>query len=267
MDHRSIFYIVTGILILVTVVALAWRYIKKIYAKAASQSKKLKMQMTSNIAHELRTPVTSIRGYLETLIACPDMDPEKKQMFLERAYNQTLRLSDLISDMALITKIEESPDRLPKEEIDIYDVALEVFDELGDRIIEKNVTVENCLKPNTMVYGNRTLLYAVLRNLVENSLKYAGNGVTLHIECYSRIDNQHYFMYYDTGRGVPEEHLERIFERFYRVQEGRSRDEGGSGLGLSIVRNSVAFHGGDIKVMNRHDGGLQFLFTLRRKVS
>ena len=267
MDHRSIFYIVTGILILVTVVALAWRYIKKIYAKAASQSKKLKMQMTSNIAHELRTPVTSIRGYLETLIACPDMDPVKKQMFLERAYNQTLRLSDLISDMALITKIEESPDRLPKEEIDIYDVALEVFDELGDRIIEKNVTVENCLKPKTMVYGNRTLLYAVLRNLVENSLKYAGNGVTLHIECYSRIDNQHYFMYYDTGRGVPEEHLERIFERFYRVQEGRSRDEGGSGLGLSIVRNSVAFHGGDIKVMNRHDGGLQFLFTLRRKVS
>ena len=105
------------------------------------------MQMTSNIAHELRTPVTSIRGYLETLIACPDMAPEKKQMFLERAYNQTLRLSDLISDMALITKIEESPDRLPKEEVDIYDVAAEVFDEFFERIVQKNVIVENVLKP------------------------------------------------------------------------------------------------------------------------
>ena len=267
MDHRSVVYIVAGVLVLITLGTLARRFLKKVTEKAASQSKKLKMQMTSNIAHELRTPVTSIRGYLETLIACPDMAPEKKQMFLERAYNQTLRLSDLISDMALITKIEESPDRLPKEEIDIYDVAVEVFDEFFERIVEKNVIVENCLKPETMVYGNRTLLYAVIRNLVENSLKYAGDGVNLHIECYSRIDKQHYFMYYDTGRGVPEEHMERIFERFYRVEEGRSRDVGGSGLGLSIVRNSVVFHGGEIKVMNRHDGGLQFLFTLRRKVS
>ena len=267
MDHRSVVYIVAGVLFLTILGVLVRRFGKRVSEKAASLNKKLKMQMTSNIAHELRTPVTSIRGYLETLIACPDMAPEKKQMFLERAYNQTLRLSDLISDMALITKIEESPDRLPKEEIDIYDVATEVLDELFDRIVEKNVVVENFLKPETMVYGNRTLLYAILRNLVENTLKYAGEGVTLHIECYSRIDRQHYFMYYDTGRGVPEEHMERIFERFYRVQEGRSRDEGGSGLGLSIVRNSVAFHGGEIKVMNRHEGGLQFLFTLRRKSS
>lgn len=267
MDHRLVVYIVAGVLFLTILGVLVRRFGKRVSEKAASLNKKLKMQMTSNIAHELRTPVTSIRGYLETLIACPDMAPEKKQMFLERAYNQTLRLSDLISDMALITKIEESPDRLPKEEIDIYDVATEVFDELFDRIVEKNVVVENFLKPETMVYGNRTLLYAILRNLVENSLKYAGEGVTLHIECYSRIDRQHYFMYYDTGRGVPEEHMDRIFERFYRVQEGRSRDEGGSGLGLSIVRNSVAFHGGEIKVMNRHEGGLQFLFTLRRKLS
>ena len=233
--------------------------------KADRQSKKLKMQMTSNIAHELRTPVTSIRGYLETLLGCPDMPQEKKQAFLQRAYNQTLRLSDLISDMALITKIEESPEKLGKEDVDIYNVANEVFDEFAERIHQKNVTVENLLKPGIIVKGNRTLVYAILRNLVENSLKYAGDGVTLHIECYSYIDKQYYFNYYDTGHGVPQEHLERIFERFYRVSEGRTRDDGGSGLGLSIVRNSVVFHGGDIKVMNRQGGGLQFFFTLRRK--
>lgn len=262
----TVVYILAGILLLL-LIYLALRFWRQIFEKAAQQNKKLKMQMTSNIAHELRTPVTSIRGYLETMLACPDMAPDKKQAFLERAYNQTLRLSDLISDMALITKIEESPEKLAKEDVDIYDVALEVFDEFSERIAEKGVSVENLLKPDTIIRGNRTLVYAIVRNLVENSLKYAGEGITLHLECHSHIDKLYYFTYYDTGRGVPAEHLERIFERFYRVSEGRSRDDGGSGLGLSIVRNAVVFHGGDIKVMNRHMGGLQFFFTLRRKAS
>ena len=264
MNHLILIYILSAALLSV-LLFVAWRFWKLTSEKADRQSKKLKMQMTSNIAHELRTPVTSIRGYLETLLACPEMPQDKKHAFLERAYNQTLRLSDLISDMALITKIEESPEKLAKEDVDMYDVASEVFDEFSERIAQKGVTVENLLKKGIVVKGNRTLVYAILRNLVENSLKYAGDGVTLHLECYSYIDKQYYFNYYDTGHGVPQEHLERIFERFYRVSEGRTRDDGGSGLGLSIVRNSVVFHGGDIKVMNRQGGGLQFFFTLRRK--
>ena len=264
MSHLTLVYILSAALLSI-LLFVAWRFWKLTSEKADRQSKRLKMQMTSNIAHELRTPVTSIRGYLETLLACPDLPAEKKQAFLERAYNQTLRLSDLISDMALITKIEESPEKLAKEDVDIYDVAVEVFDEFSERIEQKKVNVENLLKPGMIIKGNRTLVYAILRNLVENSLKYAGDNVTLHIESHSNIDNLYYFTYYDTGNGVPQEHLEHIFERFYRVSEGRSRDDGGSGLGLSIVRNSVAFHGGDIKVMNRHYGGLQFFFTLRRK--
>lgn len=264
MNFLAFLYIALGVLVSV-LSYFGYRFWKVMSEKADRQSKRLKMQMTSNIAHELRTPVTSIRGYLETLLACPEMPQEKKHAFLQRAYNQTLRLSDLISDMALITKIEESPEKLGKEDVDIFDVATEVFDEFSERIAQKNVTVENLLKPETVVKGNRTLVYAILRNLVENSLKYAGDGVTLHLECYSQIDKLYYFNYYDTGHGVPEEHLERIFERFYRVSEGRTRDDGGSGLGLSIVRNSVVFHGGDIKVMNRQGGGLHFFFTLRRK--
>lgn len=266
MSHLAIVYIISGILLSLLLV-LAWRFWKLTSEKADRQSKKLKMQMTSNIAHELRTPVTSIRGYLETLLACPDMPVEKKKAFLERAYNQTLRLSDLISDMALITKIEESPEKLAKEDVDVYDVAMEVFDEFAERIAGRNVNVENLLKPDTVVKGNRTLVYAIIRNLVENSLKYAGEGITLHIECDDHVDKLSHFIYYDTGRGVPQEHLERIFERFYRVSEGRSRDDGGSGLGLSIVRNAIVFHGGDVKVMNRPGGGLQFNFSLRRRVS
>ena len=247
-------------IISVTVLASAAVYIfhlsRKASDKAAKQSSKLKKQMTSNIAHELRTPVTSIRGYLETLIACPDMDPEKKQSFIEKAYNQTLRLSELISDMSLLSKMEERSAKLHKEQIDLYDIANEVFDEFAARIEEKKDIVENHLSPGTVLIANRTLVYTIIRNLVENSLKYAGDGVILRIECYSSIEKFYYLSYYDTGSGVPPEHIEHIFERFYRIEEGRTRDVGGSGLGLSIVKNAVKFHGGDIRVINRQWGGL-----------
>ena len=221
--------------------------------------------MTSNIAHELRTPVTSIRGYLETLLACPEMPQEKKQAFLQRAYNQTLRLSELISDMALISKIEEKSSNFKKAEIDLFDVANEVFDEFAERIAEKGNIVENRLSAGTVLIANRSLVYTIVRNLVENTLKYAGDGVTMHLECYSTIEKFCYITYYDTGSGVPEDHLEKIFERFYRIEEGRARDVGGSGLGLSIVKNAVKFHGGTVRVINRLEGGLQFFFSLRRQ--
>ena len=246
--------------------ALLYKVWKNSQQKAEAQSQKLKHQMTSNIAHELRTPVTSIRGYLETIIACPDMAPEKKLVFVEKAYNQTLRLSELITDMALITKMEERSEKLRKEEIDLYDVANEVFDEFEERIAEKGVTVENMLTPGTSLVANRSLVYTIIRNLVENSLKYAGDGITIHLECYSKIEKFCYLTYYDTGAGVPEDHLEKIFERFYRIDEGRARDVGGSGLGLSIVKNAVKFHGGSVRVINRQWGGLQFFFSLRREV-
>ena len=256
-------YIVTGCALAVCGMLL-YRFWKKSSQKADVQSQRLKQQMTSNIAHELRTPVTSIRGYLETIIACPDMSSEKKLVFIEKAYNQTLRLSELITDMALITKMEERSEKLRKEEIDLYEVANEVFDEFADRIAEKGNIVENKLSSGTVLIANRTLVYTIIRNLVENTLKYAGDGVTMHLECYSTIEKFCYLTYYDTGAGVPEDHLEKIFERFYRIDEGRARDVGGSGLGLSIVRNAVVFHGGSVRVINRQWGGLQFFFSLRR---
>lgn len=257
-------YISLGILLLAAIGYMAWRAHKRVAEAEARQKSKLKKQMTSNIAHELRTPVTSIRGYLETLIACPDMKPEKKQEFIEKAYNQTLRLSELITDMALISKMEERSSKFQKEDIDLFDVSNEVFEEFGERIVANRVKVENMLEPGTVLTGNKTLVYTILRNLVENSLKYAGNDITIHLECYSSIEKFCYLTYYDTGEGVPQEHLDQIFERFYRIEEGRTRDVGGSGLGLSIVKNAVKFHGGDIRAINRQWGGLQFFFSLRK---
>ena len=264
----EIIFIIINILVglaLVAAGALLHRVWKRSQQKADAQSQKLKQQMTSNIAHELRTPVTSIRGYLETIIACPDMPSEKKLVFVEKAYNQTLRLSELITDMALITKMEERSEKLKTEEIDLYDVVNEVFDEFEERIAEKGNIVENKLSAGTVLLANRSLVYTIVRNLVENTLKYAGEGVTMHIECYSTIEKFCYITYYDTGDGVPEDHLEKIFERFYRIDEGRARDVGGSGLGLSIVKNAVKFHGGTVRVINRLEGGLQFFFSLRRQ--
>ena len=112
--------------------------------------------------------------------------------------------------------------------------------------------------------ANRSLVYAILRNLVENSIRYGGEQITLHIECYMQSEEYLYFTYYDTGRGVGNEHLDRLFERFYRVGEGRTREDGGSGLGLSIVRNAIVFHGGEVRVVNREPQGLQFFFSMAR---
>ena len=232
---------------------------------AVEKNRQTKQQMTNNIAHELRTPVSSIRGYLETLKMCRDISPERRHIFIDRAYAQVMRLSDLIRDIALITKIEEAPEQLSKEKLNLKAIADEIFEEFRETVEKNGMVVENRLPEDLSIMGNASLIYAIFRNLVENSLKYAGTGVTLHLECYARSDGYCHFTYYDTGKGVSEEHLAKIFERFYRVSEGRTRDAGGSGLGLSIVRNAIAFHNGDVRAVNRRDGGLEFLFSLSEK--
>ena len=228
------------------------------------KNKLLKQQMSNNITHELRTPVSSIRGYLETLTDCPGLSEAKKQYFIQKAHSQVVRLTDLIRDVAHITKTEEAPETLPKERLDVSAVVADIFEELQQPLHDAHMTAVNAVPKGTMVTGNYSLLYSIFRNLTENSLRYAGENTRLVAECYNDDGEYAYFLFYDTGVGVPEEHLKRLFERFYRVTEGRTRDCGGTGLGLSIVRNAVAFHSGTITVRNRKEGGLEFLFTLKK---
>ena len=220
-----------------------------------------KRRMTSNIAHEIRTPVTSVRGYLETIVDNPTMSSDKKELFIERAYLQTLRLSDLIRDISLITKIEEAPDLLQKEYLGVRRVYEEVLEEFSSQIRDNSITVENLVGEDVFVKGNQSLIYALLRNLVENSIRYAGEGICIRLEC-SKSGNMMEFVYSDNGKGVSAEHISHIFERFYRVPEENSHRAEGSGLGLSIVRNAVVFHGGTITASNIQPHGLQFRFTL-----
>lgn len=230
----------------------------------SEKNKLLKQQMSNNITHELRTPVSSIRGYIETILSCRSLSPEKQHYFLERAHAQVVRLTDLIRDVALISKTEEAPETMPREEIDINSVVADIVEELRGQLSESKMKVTDEIPPHTSINGNYALVYSIFRNLMENSIRYSGKGTEIGIERYNEDKEYYYFRFYDTGVGVPEEHLSRLFERFYRVTEGRTRDCGGTGLGLSIVRNAVLFHSGNISVRNRKGGGLEFLFSLHR---
>ena len=248
-------------------------------AEAAERvNRQLKQEMTSNIAHELKTPVASIRGYLEILLGDRPVDDERRRHYLERSYRQTLRLSDLISDVSVINKLEESADLFPMEATDVQAVAQEAVDELAGQAQVRGIGIANRLPSPMPIMGNHELLYRIFRNLVENAVSYAGEGVQIAIETYDPIrtaasspqsaapDSKFWYIrFYDTGKGVPDEYLARLFDRFVRIGEGRSRADGGTGLGLSIVKHAVLFHRGEIYARNRNGGGLEYLFSLKKQ--
>lgn len=230
-----------------------------------TRNRQLKQEMTNNIAHELKTPVSSIRGFLEILLGDKPIAEEQRRYFLERCYSQTLRLSDLINDVSLINKLEEADDLFNREPVNVWERAEEAIRELQPNAEQQRITILNNLSKDMVIEGNNLLLYSIFRNLIENSLTHAGEGVNICINCYKPEDEKHYFIqFYDTGKGVSNDYLPKLFDRFVRIDEGRSRKSGGTGLGLSIVKHAVLFHGGDIYVKNREEGGLEFFFSLKK---
>ncbi len=223
----------------------------------------LKQQMTSNISHELKTPVASVMGYMETLLG-NNLDPAKKRYFIEKAYKQAIRLNELIDDISVLNKIEESTDHYTFGTINISEVVYEVSDNLHNRLVGKGIKLNIHIDPRLEINGNRSLMFSIFLNLMENAIKYAGEGIEIIISNYLEDNNYCYFSFRDTGKGIKEEHLTRIFERFYRIDTGRSRKTGGTGLGLAIVKNAIQLHMGDISVRNHPEGGLEFLFTLSK---
>ncbi|MDR0865794.1 MAG: HAMP domain-containing histidine kinase [Candidatus Symbiothrix sp.] len=225
-----------------------------------------KAEMTNNIAHELRTPVTSIRGYLETLIEHENLSPERKAEFLRRAYKQIIRLSEIIQDVLILSKTTHAPQYFTSENVNIGEMVQTLIEEdLKEAIEKSNSNVSLHIPDNVVIKGNQTLLYSIFWNLTNNALKYAGKNASIFIYNYMEDNDYYYFSFADNGKGIKEQYLGRIFERFYRINEGRTRDTGGSGLGLPIVKDAVTFHNGEILAKNRSEGGLEFLFTLRKK--
>ena len=229
------------------------------------QQARLKRQLTQNIAHELKTPVSSIQGYLETIINNPSLPPTTMKAFLERSYAQSNRLTLLLRDISVLTRMDEAPNLVERETINIGKLVKNMLNEVALNLEEKHIKVINKLSDNLNIVGNNSLLYSIFRNLIDNAIAYAGTNIQIIINCFREDEKFYYFNFSDTGIGIPEEHLNRIFERFYRVDKGRSRKLGGTGLGLAIVKNAVLFHGGTIFAKNNPQGGLEFVFTLQKK--
>ncbi len=238
----------------------------KLYKRLQSTRKEqdvLKRQLTQNIAHELKTPVASIQGYLETILNNPGINEDMRLQFMQRCYAQSQRLTALLQDISTLNRMDDAPDMIDFTRVNISQTVKDIIKETSLQLSQKQMTFNDMLPDDIVIKGNQSLIYSIFRNLTDNAIAYAGVGTEITL---SAVDNgkEWKFVFKDNGVGVPYKHLARLFERFYLVDKGRSRKMGGTGLGLAIVKNAVLLHKGMIKVENRKEGGLMFTFFLQK---
>ena len=231
--------------------------------EAEQEKNRLKRQLTNNINHELKTPVASIQVCLETLLSGITLSEEKRQELIERCYTNNERLRRLLADVSLITRIEDGNALICKEEVVINDILCDIADELEIMPENERMTLHTSFNEQVTLNGNLSLIGSIFRNLTENAIAYS-EGKNIYISLLTNNEQECKIRFEDDGCGVEEKQLSRLFERFYRVDKGRSRKKGGTGLGLSIVKHAVQFHGGTITASNRPNGGLRFDFVLKK---
>ena len=231
--------------------------------EAEQEKNRLKRQLTNNINHELKTPVASIQVCLETLLSGISLSEEKRQELIERCYSNNERLRRLLADVSLITRMEDGSAFIGKEEVVINDILCEIAHELEIMPDEERMTLHTNFSERVMIGGNLSLIGSIFRNLTENAIAYS-EGKNIYISLMANNDKECHIRFEDDGCGVENKQVSRLFERFYRVDKGRSRQKGGTGLGLAIVKHAVQFHGGTITASNRPNGGLRFDFTLKK---
>ncbi|HLA54031.1 MAG TPA: ATP-binding protein [Flavitalea sp.] len=233
--------------------------IETLYANEAYRK-----EFLQNLAHEFKTPVFAIQGYVETLLGGAMEDEQIRKKFLENTARNVDRLVNLVNDLDEITRLESGEQLLNKQNFVIQDQIRDVFDSLGIKVQQKNMTAtikKGCEAPLT-VYADKEKVRQVLTNLVENAGKYGKMNGAIVASVYS-TDGRHALVEIsDDGIGIEEEHLPRIFERFYRTDAARSRDKGGTGLGLAICKHIIEAHGQNIHVRSTTDVGTTIGFTL-----
>lgn len=234
---------------------------RKVAIHAFEEKARITRQMTNNINHEIKTPVGIIRGYLESILNDPDMDEETRMRFLQRMLSNVERLTNLLNDISTMTRLENGSDKIAVTKVDMYDLIFQIDCDMAANRLAGDLDFTYDIPLDCCVAGNPGLLHGMICGLIRNAAMYSG-GTKISFRLISENERFYVFTFYDDGHGVDEEHLPHLFERFYRVDTGRSRKQGGTGLGLPIVKSTVITHGGTISVQNRSTGGLEFIFTL-----
>jgi two-component system, OmpR family, phosphate regulon sensor histidine kinase PhoR len=218
-------------------------------------------ELVANVSHELKTPLTAIRGSAETLEDGALAKPEVARRFTGRILEQCGRLEALLRDLLTLSRLESRPEPPDREPLDLTGVARHAIEVLAPRAVERNVDLRLATAAAPRVAGHRGELERLFLNLIENAIKYNRPGGEVEIRLGS--DGPHAVIeVVDDGIGVPDDALERIFERFYRVDKGRARRQGGTGLGLAIVKHVARHHGGSVEVESRLGEGSTFRVRL-----
>lgn len=261
--HLMVFAVVVMVILGFVLLRYCKRMDERIEQEQEMKQTLMRRQLTQNIAHEIKTPVASILGYTETLLSTPDIPHETAKRFLERTHVQAQRLTSLLADLSILNRVDYAPHVIAMHRVNVSQLVGDVVQDVELALKKKGMKLNNYLPEDIIVNGNESLIYSIFSNLIDNSINYAGEGSTIEILASDTI--QHWnFIYRDNGMGVEEQHLSRLFERFYRVDKGRSRSMGGTGLGLAIVKNAVLQHNGTITVEKLNEGGLQFKFSLKK---
>ena len=221
-------------------------------------------EFLQNLSHEFKTPVFAIQGYIDTLLNGALENPEVNRRFLEKAGRNVERLVTLIKDLDEISKLERGELKLIRHPFVIQDLIKEVFENLSWKADQQNISFsikKGCEQP-LLVYADREKIRQVLSNLIDNSIKYGKYGGTTVASMYNTDDSHILIEISDDGMGITEKNLNRVFERFFRTNEGRSKDAIGSGLGLAICKHIIEAHGHSIHVRSKETIGSSFGFTL-----
>lgn len=243
--------------------------IKKMFIKTREdieylqRLQKVRSQFLANVSHELRTPIFAIQGYIETLLSGAVNDKKVNLHFLHKANQNTLSLSNLLNDLIDISMIESGEMRMSYRFFKISDLINEIIQANKKIAEDKNLVLSHSSTDNALqVFGDKEKIRQVLNNLVQNALKYTEKG---KVEILVREENQKVTLSVkDTGIGIPGKYLDRIFERFFRVDKARSRSIGGTGLGLAIVKHIIEAHGSKVNVSSTVGEGSEFSFQLKK---
>ena len=224
-------------------------------------AEKSRREFIANVSHELRTPLTSIQGYVETIIDDPDVQPETRREFLGVILKNARRMNRLTEDLLVLASVESPDYQLALKPTRAAALVSDAIDALGGIVVDSGVKLESAGAPDAEVLADADAMAQVFGNLIENSLKYAKSGPRIEVGA-KLTGSEVQFTVRDFGPGIASEHLDRIFERFYRVDKARSRESGGTGLGLAIVKRIVQAHGGRIWAESELGSGAAFHFTL-----